>query len=84
MARGKPAPDLFWFAANSMRAARATCLVIEDSVPGVQAAVAAGMPVIGFTGGAHCRPGHAERLRRAGAIAVADAMPRLPGVIAAA
>ena len=82
--RGKPAPDLFWFAADSLRAARATCLVIEDSVPGVQAAVAAGTPVIGFTGGAHCRPGHAERLRSAGAIAVADAMPRLPGVIAAA
>jgi beta-phosphoglucomutase-like phosphatase (HAD superfamily) len=50
----------------------------------VQAAVAAGIPVIGFTGGAHCRPGHAERLRGAGAITVADAMPRLPGVIAAA
>ena len=82
--RGKPAPDLFWFAADSLRAARAKCLVIEDSVPGVQAAVAAWTPVIGFTGVAHCLPGHAERLRSAGAIAVADAMPRLPGVIAAA
>jgi HAD superfamily hydrolase (TIGR01509 family) len=84
VARGKPAPDLFWFAADAMRATRATCVVIEDSVPGVQAAVAAGMQVIGFTGGAHCGPDHGERLREAGAIAVADAMPRLPGLLTAA
>ncbi|HEY6438388.1 MAG TPA: HAD family hydrolase [Acetobacteraceae bacterium] len=84
VARGKPAPDLFRFAADAMRVARATCVVVEDSVPGVQAAVAAGMQVIGFTGGAHCRPGHGERLRVAGAIAVTDAMSRLPGLLAAA
>ena len=66
VARGKPAPDLFLFAAASMQRAPAACVVIEDSVPGVQAAVAAGMRVIGFTGGGHCRPGHAERLRAAG------------------
>jgi HAD superfamily hydrolase (TIGR01509 family) len=82
--RGKPAPDLFWFAADAMRVARATCVVIEDSVPGVQAAVAAGIKVIGFTGGGHCRPGHVERLRAAGAIAVTDAMSRLPALLAAA
>jgi HAD superfamily hydrolase (TIGR01509 family) len=84
VARGKPAPDLFWFAADAMRAAREMCVVIEDSVPGVQAAVVAGMKVIGFSGGGHCRPGHGERLREAGAIAVADAMSRLPGLLAAA
>ena len=60
MARGKPAPDLFLFAAQRMQAAPDACLVIEDSVAGVQAAVAAGMRVIGFTGGSHCRAGHAE------------------------
>ena len=37
-ARGKPAPDLFLFAAEAMRAAPARCLVIEDSVPGVTGA----------------------------------------------
>ncbi len=46
------------------------CLVVEDSVPGVVAAVAAGMPAIGFTGGSHCRPDHEARpcrsRRRAG------------------
>jgi HAD superfamily hydrolase (TIGR01509 family) len=81
VARGKPAPDLFWFAADSMQATRATCLVIEDSVPGVKAAVAAGIPVIGFTGGGHCRPGHADRLLAAGAVAVASAMSQVPGLV---
>lgn len=51
--KGKPAPDLFLFAAKSMGHASASCVVIEDSVPGVQAAVAAGMPVLGYTGDPH-------------------------------
>ena len=50
---GKPAPDLFLYAAEKMRAAPARTLVIEDSVSGVQAAKAAGMIVWGFTGGSH-------------------------------
>jgi len=65
--RGKPAPDLFLFAARQMGVEPRTCLVVEDSVAGVRAAVDAGMQVIGFTGGSHCRPGHSERLRQAGA-----------------
>lgn len=51
--RGKPAPDLFLFAAKSMGYAPSACVVIEDSVPGVQAAVAAGMPVLGYAGDPH-------------------------------
>jgi HAD superfamily hydrolase (TIGR01509 family) len=82
VARGKPAPDLFLFAAASMAAAPAACAVIEDSVPGVQAAVAAGMPVIGFTGGGHCRAGHADRLRGAGAAAVTAEMAQVPELVA--
>ncbi len=46
VARGKPAPDLFLFAARQLGVAPARCLVVEDSLPGVQAAVAAGMPVL--------------------------------------
>ncbi len=80
--RGKPAPDLFLFAAGQMQAAPARCVVIEDSLAGVAAAVAAGMPVLGFHGGSHCRPGHGDRLRAAGAIAVFDNMQLLPGLIA--
>ncbi|MEU5623114.1 HAD family hydrolase [Streptomyces tendae] len=47
--RGKPAPDLFLHAAERMGVAPQRCVVVEDSPLGVQAAVAAGMDVYGFT-----------------------------------
>jgi HAD superfamily hydrolase (TIGR01509 family) len=75
--RGKPAPDLFLFAAESMGAAPARCLVIEDSVAGVMAARAAGMTVLGFTGASHCLDGHADKLRVAGALDVLGSMNEL-------
>ena len=84
VARGKPAPDLFLFAADAMQAAPALCIVVEDSVPGVQAAVAAGMRAIGFTGGEHCRAGHAEQLHAAGATAIAADMPSLSALLSSA
>jgi HAD superfamily hydrolase (TIGR01509 family) len=48
---GKPAPDLFLLAARSCGAAPERCVVIEDSVAGVQAGVAAGMNVLGYIAG---------------------------------
>jgi len=63
---GKPAPDLFLFVAQRLGAAAKDCTVVEDSIPGVEAAVAAGMPVVGFCGGSHCPDGHADRLIAAG------------------
>jgi HAD superfamily hydrolase (TIGR01509 family) len=53
--RGKPAPDLFLYAARRMQSDPARTLVIEDSVSGVRAAKAAGMTVWGFVGGSHYR-----------------------------
>lgn len=47
--RGKPAPDLFLYAAERMGITPDRCVVVEDSPLGVQAAVAAGMDVYGFT-----------------------------------
>ncbi|MFJ8072347.1 HAD family hydrolase [Streptomyces sp. NPDC096176] len=47
--RGKPAPDLFLHAAERMGVAPGRCVVVEDSRLGVQAALAAGMDVYGFT-----------------------------------
>jgi len=41
--RGKPAPDIFLLAASRIDVAAADCLVLEDSEPGVRAALAAGM-----------------------------------------
>ncbi len=81
VAHGKPAPDLFLFAAQQMGADARDCLVIEDSVHGVMAAVAAGMRVLGFTGGSHCRPGHADRLLAAGASAIFQHMRDLPPLL---
>jgi HAD superfamily hydrolase (TIGR01509 family) len=75
--RGKPAPDLFLHAAARMRVVAARCVVIEDSLPGVAAAVAAGMTAIGFTGGSHCRPAHDSRLLAQGAARVAGSMAEL-------
>ncbi len=55
VANGKPAPDIFLFAADRMGARPTRTLVIEDSAPGVLAAQAAGMVVLGYVGGAHMR-----------------------------
>jgi HAD superfamily hydrolase (TIGR01509 family) len=72
VATGKPAPDLFLFAAQAMHAQPKRCLVIEDSTHGVAAGVVAEMTVIGFTAGGHCRPGLADRLLEYGAADVAE------------
>ena len=80
--RGKPAPDLFLFAAAQMRTAPARCIVIEDSIPGITGALAAGMTVLGFHGGSHCRPDYDQTLRAAGAALTFDDMRQLPDLIA--
>jgi hypothetical protein len=55
--------------------------VIEDSLPGVTAAVAAGMTAIGFTAGSHCRPGHDSRLLAQGAALAVGSMAELLSVL---
>ena len=80
--RGKPAPDLFLYAARQMGVVPDRCLVVEDSINGVLAGRAAGMTVLGFTGGGHCGPDHGEHLSRAGAAAVFAEMRRLPHLLA--
>ncbi|WP_245999115.1 HAD family hydrolase [Paracoccus methylarcula] len=57
VAHGKPAPDLFLFAAEQMGVDPTATLVIEDSLPGIEAARAAGMRVLAYRGASHLR-GH--------------------------
>lgn len=81
VSRGKPHPDVFLFAAETMGVKPERCLVIEDSVPGVLAARAAGMPVVGFTGVAHDRSRISARLMEAGAMTVIDHMDEWPKLV---
>lgn len=79
--KGKPAPDVYLLAARSMQVAPGGCLVIEDSIHGVAAARAAGMPVVGFTGGSHIEDGYADALLEAGVCAILEDLPDLPNLL---
>lgn len=71
VARGKPHPDIFLYAARQMDISPSRAIVIEDSAKGVRAGVAAGMIVIGLLAASHIPKGHGDRLYRAGAHHVA-------------
>jgi HAD superfamily hydrolase (TIGR01549 family) len=72
VARGKPHPDIFLFAAGKLGVSPDECLVIEDSAGGIRAAVAAGMTAIGLCAASHIREGHDAKLRDAGAVHLAQ------------
>jgi beta-phosphoglucomutase-like phosphatase (HAD superfamily) len=74
----KPAPDVFLAAASAQGVAPAHCLVIEDSVAGVMAAISAGMDCLGLV-----RHGDGADVRAAGAIPFRS-MHDLPGLLRAA
>jgi HAD superfamily hydrolase (TIGR01509 family) len=77
VAHGKPAPDLFLFAAARMGADPADCLVIEDTLVGLEAARAAGMAALAYAGA-----GHTPRDELAALAARAfDRMDELPGLV---
>jgi len=78
---GKPAPDLFRLAAARLEVDPASCIVIEDSVPGVAAAVMAGMTAIGFVGGSQMPGRLAHDLVNAGARTVIADMRVLKATI---
>lgn len=73
--RGKPFPDLFLHAARVMGADPSRCVVIEDSLPGVQAGCAAGMQVFGYAA-----DGDGQALATAGA-RVIHAMAELGAIL---
>lgn len=71
VANGKPAPDLYLYAAEKLGVAIERCAIIEDSPVGATGAVASGAFVIGLVAGGHCAPDHGDRLRAIGVDAVA-------------
>ena len=79
---GKPAPDIYLLAAKRAGFAPSDCAVVEDSVTGVAAAVAAGCVTFGFTGSQVHRSEHALKLVELGAHVVFDDMAKLPGLLA--
>ena len=75
---GKPAPDLFLYAADKMKTDPRDCLVIEDSPMGIEAAKAAGMRVFAFTGGGHAsNSAHLAAIERLQPDLIFDAMENL-------
>ena len=72
VARGKPHPDIFLYAASKLGVNPNECLVIEDSASGVRAAIAAGMTAVGLCAASHIRDGHDLKLRDAGAAHLAQ------------
>lgn len=71
VARGKPAPDLYWHAADAIGVPIANCAIIEDSPVGATGAIASGAFVIGLCAGNHCGPEHEAALRDLGVTAIA-------------
>lgn len=64
---GKPEPDLFLFSAKQMNALPQNTIVIEDSLPGLQAAQAAGMLPVAFVGSEmNCTPEYRQKVRELG------------------
>jgi HAD superfamily hydrolase (TIGR01509 family) len=82
VARGKPAPDLFLYAADKIGLAPADSVVIEDSANGIKAARSAGMLAVGFLGGSHCAPDHGDKLVEAGADRICRDASELARVLA--
>lgn len=72
VARGKPHPDIFLYAASKLGVNPNECLVIEDSAGGIRAAVAAGMTAVGLSAASHIREGHDLKLHDAGAVHLAQ------------
>lgn len=81
VARGKPAPDLYWHAAEALGVEIARTVIIEDSPVGVEGAVASGAEVIGLCAGLHCLPGHADRLRALGVRRIAGSFDEVRALL---
>lgn len=71
---GKPAPDIYLYAAQKMGIPPAECLVIEDSLAGVEAGLRAGMEVWGFCGAQHITSKRRQFIEKSGVTHVFEDM----------
>jgi HAD superfamily hydrolase (TIGR01509 family) len=78
--RGKPHPDIFLLAAERLGVASKSCLVIEDSIGGIKAAVSAGMTAVGLCAASHIREGHQRKLHEAGANHLANSWDEVEAI----
>ncbi|TKC89693.1 HAD family hydrolase [Trinickia terrae] len=83
VARPKPFPDVYLHAAQQLGVEPARCVVVEDSISGLNAARAAGMKTIAFVGASHIPDGYAEVLRSLGVTRIIERMEQLPALVAA-
>ncbi|CAG9249886.1 Phosphoglycolate phosphatase [Burkholderia diffusa] len=83
VARPKPYPDVYLHAARTLGVAPARCVVVEDSVSGLNAARAAGMKTIAFVGASHIPDNYADALRAMGITRIMRRMDELPALVAA-
>jgi HAD superfamily hydrolase (TIGR01509 family) len=81
VARPKPFPDVYLYAAQKLGVEPSRCVVVEDSVSGLNAARAAGMKTIAFVGASHIPDGYADVLGSLGVKRIMRTMDELPGLI---
>jgi len=77
VARGKPSPDLFLFAASQMGVDPSQCVVVEDSIAGVSAGLAAGMVTIGIIGVSHNPEQIRKDMKNVGVSHIIDSWPEI-------
>lgn len=82
--RGKPAPDIYLYAAAQLGLPIDRVAIIEDSPVGATGAVASGAYVIGLAAGSHCRDGHGDDLLARGVHAVAHDFAEVARLLSAA
>lgn len=83
VARPKPYPDVYLHAAKQLGVEPARCIVVEDSISGLNAARAAGMKTIAFVGASHIPSGYADVLREMGITRIMAHMEELPALVEA-
>ena len=79
--RGKPAPDLYLYAAEQLGVDIARTVILEDSKVGATGALASGARIIGLAAGSHCLDGHADMLKGVGVVDIAHSFEEVARLV---